>query len=80
MGRNIVKNISKNVSSKCNNNLISHVKQYATGALRTYLKKAIQKTAEAAGELTRNKIADKITKIWETSSQSNSETVKIYIS
>ena len=37
-------------------------------------KRAIQKTAEATGDLTGNKIADKITRVSKTSPMNNSET------
>ena len=47
---------------------------FATVALKTASKKAIQKTAEATGHLIRNKIADKITRGSKTSPQNNSET------
>ena len=40
------------------------------------MKKIIQKAAEVTGNLIGNKIADKITKVWKTSQQNNSETVK----
>ena len=41
----------------------------------TASKRAIQKTAEATGDLTGNKITDKITRVWKNSQQNNSETV-----
>ena len=51
MGRNIGKNISKNLSSKYSQKLLDHAKQSATDALKTGSKRAIQKTAEATGNL-----------------------------
>ena len=43
IGRNIGKNISKNLSSKCSQNLVDHAKQFATDALKTATKRAVQK-------------------------------------
>ena len=40
------------------------------------MKKIIQKVAEVSGNLIGNKIADKISKVWKTSQQNNSETAK----
>ena len=51
MSRIIGKNISKNLSSKCSQKCINHAKQSATDALKTGSKRAIQKTAEATGNL-----------------------------
>ena len=51
-------------------------KQSATDVLRTASNRAIQKTAEATGDLIVNKIADKITKVLRGSLQNNSETVE----
>ena len=91
MGKNIGKNISKNLVGKYSQKLFNYTKQSATHALKTSLKRAIQKTAEATGDLVGNKNADKITKVPKNSQQNNSETVtnesdkeiskkKIYIS
>ena len=43
--------------------------------LKTASKRAIQKTAEATGDLIGNAIADKIMKSSKTSQQNNSETI-----
>ena len=43
MGRNIGKNISKNLYSKYSEKLIDHAKQSATDVLKTASKRAIQK-------------------------------------
>ena len=51
MSRNIGKGISKNLSSKYSQKLLDHVKQSNTGAIKTASKRAIQKTAEATGDL-----------------------------
>ena len=65
IGRNNGKNISQNLSSKYNHKLLGHAK--------TASKIAIQKTTEAASDLTGNKIADKTTRASKTSAQSNLE-------
>ena len=58
-------------------NLMIIFKQSATDALRwTPSKSVIQKTAEATGNLTDNKIPDKITTVWRSSPQNSSETVE----
>ena len=75
MGKNIGKNMSKNVSGKDSQKRIDNVKKSATDSLRTYSKKAIQKTAEATGDLIDNKVADRITKISKDSQQDNLEKV-----
>ena len=62
MGRNIVKNISINLISKYSHRLVDDVKQSATDSIKTASKRAIQKTAEATGDLIGNKITDKITR------------------
>ena len=51
-------------------------KQSATNALKTTSKNAVQKTAEATGDLIGNKIANRITKFSGSSPQNNSETIK----
>ena len=50
-------------------------KQSATDALKTTSKRVIQKTAEAAGDLIDNKIANKITWVSKNSQQNNSKKV-----
>ena len=55
--------------------LLDHAKQSATDVLKTTSKSAIQKTAEATGDLFGNKIANKIIKVSKNSQQKNSETV-----
>ena len=47
----------------------------ATDAFKTTQKRAIQKTAEATGDLIGNEIADKITKVSKNLQENNSETV-----
>ena len=52
---------SKNLSNKYGQKLVDSTKKSATGTLKTASKRAIQKTAEATGDLVDNKITDKIT-------------------
>ena len=63
MSKTIGKNVSKILSGKYCQRLLDHAKQSARDALKTASKREIQKTAEAAGDLIGNKIADKITKV-----------------
>ena len=51
-------------------------KECAIDSLKSASKWAIRKTAEATGDLIGNKIADKITKLWRSSSQTSSEIVE----
>ena len=53
------KNIGKNLSNKYGQKLLNSAKKSAIDAIKTDSKKAIQKTAEATGDLIGNKIADK---------------------
>ena len=55
--------------------LLYYAKQSAADSLKTALKRAIQKTAEATGDFISKKIAVKITKVSKNSQQSNLETV-----
>ena len=55
------KNIGKNISSTYSQKLVDSSRKSATDAIKTASKRAIQKTTEAAGDLSGNKIADKIT-------------------
>ena len=59
------KNIGKSLSSKYGQNFFDSVKKSTADAycIETASKRAIQKTAEATGDLIGNKIADKITSI-----------------
>ena len=67
-------NISKNSSSIYSQKLLNHAKQSVTHAIKTASKRVIQKTVEATGDLIGNNIADKITRVSKTSTQSNLET------
>ena len=66
----------KNVSARCSHKLLDRVKKSATDALKTASKIAIQKTAEATGVLSGNKIANKITKVSRSSPQNSLETLE----
>ena len=72
--KNMVRHISKNLSSKYSQKLLDHAKKSLTDAIKTASKKAIQKTAEATGDLIGNEIADRIIRISRTSPKNNSET------
>ena len=58
-----VKNMGKNLSNKCGQKLLDTAKKSTTDAKKTASKRSIQKTAEATGDLSGNKIADKITSV-----------------
>ena len=55
------KNIGKNLSNKYGQKRLDSAEKSTTDAIKTFSKRAIQKTAEATGDLIGNKIADKIT-------------------
>ena len=74
MGKSIGKNISKILNSKSSQKLLEHAKKSSTDALKTSAKRLIQKTAEEAGDLVGNRIADKTARDSNTSPQNNSET------
>ena len=57
------KNISRNLSNRYGQKLVDTAKKSATDALKIASARAIQKTAEASGDLVGNKTADKITSI-----------------
>ena len=57
--------IGKNLSNKYGQKLLDNAKKSMMGAIKAVLKRAIQKTAEATGDLIDNKIADKITSVSE---------------
>ena len=56
------KNVSRNLSKEYGQKL-DKAKKFTTDAMRIASKRAIQKTAEATGDLIGNKIADKITSV-----------------
>ena len=59
----LTKIMGKNLSSKYGQRLLDSAKLSITGAIKTALKRAIQKTVEAPCDLIGNKIADKITSV-----------------
>ena len=59
----LAKNMGKRLSNKYGRKLLDSTKKSLTDAIKTASKIAIQKTAEATGDLIRNKIADKITSV-----------------
>ena len=75
MGKNIGKNIRKNVSGKYSKKHLDHTKKFATDALKTASKRAIQKPAEATGDLIGNTTANRISKVPKTLQQNDSETI-----
>ena len=54
------KNMGRSLSNKYGQNLLDTAKKVTTVAIKAASKRAIQKTAEAIGDLIGNKIADKI--------------------
>ena len=59
----LLKNMGKSLSNKDGQKLFDSAKKSTTDAIKIPSKRAIQKTAEATGDLTGNKIADKITSV-----------------
>ena len=53
--------VTKNMSNKYSQKIVDTAKKSATDPVNTASKRAIQKTAEATGDLIGNEIADKIT-------------------
>ena len=54
---------ARSMSNKYGKKLVDTAEKSATDAIKTASKRAIQKTAEASGDLLGNKIADKITSV-----------------
>ena len=69
----------KNLSNKYGQKLLDSPKRSTMDAIKTPSKRAIQKTAEATGDLIGNKIADKITRVSKKSNKElpNDETEKM---
>ena len=65
--------MGKNLSNKYGQKLLDRAKKSTTDVIRTASKRAIQKKAEATGDLIGNKIADKITSTSIKSSQNASK-------
>ena len=55
--------MDKSVGNKYGQKLLDSAKKSTTDAIKIAPKRAIQKTAEATGDLIGNKIADKITRV-----------------
>ena len=55
--------MGKSLSNKYGQKLLDSAKKSTTDAIKTASKRAIQKTAEATGDLIGNKTADKITSV-----------------
>ena len=66
------RNMGKSLSSKYSQKILDTAKKSTTNAIKTPSKRAIQKTAEATGDLIGNKIADKITSISKKPSNNSS--------
>ena len=64
-------NMGKSLSNKYGQKLLESAKKSPTDAIKTTSKRAIQKTAEATGDLTGNKSADKITSVSKKPSNNN---------
>ena len=62
------KSMSKNLSNKYRQKILDTAKKLTTDAIKTASKKAIQKAAEATGDIIGNKIAEKRTSIYKKSS------------
>ena len=61
----------RSMSNKYGKKLVDTAKKSATDAIKTASKRAIQKTAEATGDLVGNDIADKITSVSKKKSNNN---------
>ena len=70
------KTMGKNLSNKYGQKVLDSAKKSTTDAVRTASKRAIQKTAEATGDLIGNKSADRITNVSKKSAEKlqNNET------
>ena len=66
---------AKSLSNKYGQKLLDSTKKSATEDIKTASKRAIQKTAEATGDLIGNKIADKTTSASQKSSSNNNNNV-----
>ena len=67
------KNIGKSLTNKYNQELLDSSQKSTTDAIKTSSERAIQKTAEATGDLIVNKNADKITSISKKPSNKNNK-------
>ena len=70
--------MGKSLSGKYGQKLLDSAKKSTTDAIKTVSKRAIQKTAEATGDLIGNKIADKIRSVSKKlSNNNNNEDVEL---
>ena len=67
------KNMGKSLSNKYGQKLLDSAKKSTTDAIKTASKRAIQKYAEATGDLIGSKIADKITSVSKKPSNNNDD-------
>ena len=63
--------LARSMSNKYGKKLVDTAKKSATDAIKTASKRAIQKTAEATGDLIGNKIADKTINVSKKKSNNN---------
>ena len=61
--------MGKSLNNKYGQKLLNSAKKFTTDATKTASKRAIQKTAEATGDLIDNKFADKITSVSKKSTE-----------
>ena len=71
------KNMGKSLSSKYGQKLLDSAKISTTDAIKTASKRAIQKTAEATGDLIGNNIADKITSVSKKTPNNNEDDAEL---
>ena len=62
---------ARSMSNKYGKKLVDTAKKSATDSIKTASKRAIQKTAEATGDLIGNKVADKKTSVSKKSTKKN---------
>ena len=67
--------MGKSLSNKYGQKLLDSAKKSTTDAIKTASKRAIQKTAEATGDLIGNKIADKTTSVSKKKSNNNNNNI-----
>ena len=67
----LLKKMGKSLSNKYGQKPLDSAKESTTDAIKTASKRAIQKIAEATGDVIGNKIADKITSVSKTPSNNN---------
>ena len=70
---------ARKFGDKYGKKLINTATKTGINAEKTFLERVVQKTAEAAGDLIGNKIADKITSIGKPKEKETKEIEEIYI-